>query len=55
MDLGGNMIEWSQNAGAYYGWTGASFEGHDYPRMWTSAVYFLDKYGKGDGRCMRLK
>jgi hypothetical protein len=55
MDLGGNMIEWSQNAGAYYGWTGASFEGHVYPRMWTSAVYFLDKYGKGDGRCMRLK
>ena len=55
MDLGGNMIEWSQNGTAFRGWTGASFEGHNYPRTWTSAIYFLDKYGKGSTRCMRLK
>ncbi len=55
MDLGGNMIEWSQNGTAYRGWTGASWEGHYYPRQWTSNIYFLDKYGKGTTRCMRLK
>ena len=27
MDLGGNMIEWSQAGGVWYGWTGSSFEG----------------------------
>lgn len=55
MDLGGNLIEWNFNAGAYYGWTGSSFEGHYYPRLWTTAVYYLDKYGKGGVRCMRLR
>jgi len=56
MDLGGNMIEWSHNgAGQYYGWTGASFEGHLYPRSWNSALAFMDKYGKGGARCMRLE
>ena len=37
------------------GLTGASFEGHLYPREWTSNIYYLDKYGKGGTRCMRLK
>jgi hypothetical protein len=55
MDLGGNMIEWNVQGGAYNGWTGSSFEGHYYPRLWNSAVYFLDKYGKGSARCMRLR
>lgn len=55
MDLGGNMIEWSNTNGNIYGWTGSSFEGHVYPRMWTGGVYFLDKYGKGGSRCMRLR
>ncbi len=54
-DLGGNMIEWSQANGAYRGWTGSSWEGHNYPRAWTGGIYFLDKYGKGSTRCMRLK
>jgi hypothetical protein len=56
MDLGGNMIEWSTTTGgAYYGWTGASWEGHAYPRLWTSGLDRLDKYGKGGSRCMRLQ
>ncbi len=55
MDLGGNMIEWSQVSGTIRGWTGSSFEGHFYPRAWTGNVYFLDKYGKGGTRCMRLR
>ncbi len=55
MDLGGNMIEWSQVGGAWAGWTGSSFEGHVYPRSWSPTVYFLDKYGKGGSRCMRLQ
>ncbi len=55
MDLGGNMIEWSQEAGKFYGWTGASWEGHEYPRMWTSEIEMLDKYGKSGARCIRLK
>jgi hypothetical protein len=57
MDLGGNMLEWSQHAGAWYGWTGSSFEGHlaGYGPLWTSGVYYLDKYGKGGARCMRLQ
>ncbi len=49
------MIEWSLSGGSYFGWTGSSFEGHYYPRMWTSSVYYLDKYGKGSTRCMRLR
>lgn len=55
MDLGGNMIEWSSNAGNYHGWTGSSFEGHVYPRGWVGGVSPLDKYGKGSSRCMRLR
>lgn len=55
MDLGGNMIEWSQVSGTWRGWTGASFEGHLYPRAWTGTIQYLDKYGKGGSRCMRLK
>jgi hypothetical protein len=56
MDLGGNMIEWSSGAvGAYKGWTGASWEGHVYPRSWASDVDRMDKYGKGGARCMRLQ
>jgi hypothetical protein len=56
MDLGGNMIEWSTVAGgAYFGWTGGSWEGHIYPRLWTSPLDRLDKYGKGGSRCMRLQ
>jgi hypothetical protein len=55
MDLGGNMIEWSNNNGTFHGWTGASFEGHIYPRGWTGTVVPFDKYGKGGGRCMRLR
>lgn len=55
MDLGGNMIEWSQLNGTWRGWTGASFEGHVYPRAWTGTIQYLDKYGKGGSRCMRLK
>ena len=55
MDMGGNMIEWSQANGVWYGWTGSSFEGHFYPRLWTSVLNYLDKYGKGGARCMRLK
>ena len=56
MDLGGNMIEFSHDtAGAYFGWTGSSFEGHVYPRRWDYALVFMDKYGKGGARCMRLK
>jgi hypothetical protein len=55
MDLGGNMLEWSQNGGGWFGWTGSSFEGHFYGRTWDSAVYYVDKYGKGGARCMRLK
>jgi len=55
MDLGGNMIEWSQTNGGWRGWTGSSFEGHVYPRAWTGAIQYLDKYGKGSSRCMRLK
>jgi len=55
MDLGGNMIEWSQVGGTWRGWTGASFEGHRYPRAWTGTINYLDKYGKGGSRCMRLK
>ena len=55
MDLGGNMIEWSQVSGTWRGWTGASFEGHLYPRAWTGGINYLDKYGKGGSRCMRLK
>lgn len=55
MDLGGNMIEWSQLNGTWRGWTGSSFEGHVYPRQWTGTINFLDKYGKGGARCMRLK
>ena len=47
MDLGGNMIEWSGGQNQYFGWTGSSFEGHIYPRMWSGGIYFLDKYGKG--------
>lgn len=55
MDLGGNMIEWSQVNGTWRGWTGSSFEGHVYPRAWTGTINYLDKYGKGGARCMRLK
>jgi hypothetical protein len=55
MDLGGNMLEWMQLNGLYYGWSGASFEGHHYGRSGDSGLYFLDKYGKGSARCMRLK
>ena len=55
MDLGGNMIEWSQVGGTWRGWTGSSFEGHLYPRAWTGTIQYLDKYGKGGSRCMRLK
>ena len=56
MDLGGNMLEWSHNgAGAYFGWTGSSFEGHYYDRSWATALVFMDKYGKGSSRCMRLQ
>jgi hypothetical protein len=55
MDLGGNMVEWSQNAGGWFGWTGASFEGHFYGRKWDTAVLYVDKYGKGGARCMRLE
>jgi hypothetical protein len=55
MDLGGNMIEWSQVNGTWRGWTGSSFEGHRYPRQWTGTINPLDKYGKGGSRCMRLK
>jgi len=55
MDLGGNMIEWSQVGGTWRGWTAASFEGHLYPRAWTGTIQSLDKYGKGGSRCMRLK
>lgn len=55
MDLGGNMIEWSQLNGTWRGWTGSSFEGHVYPRQWTGSINYLDKYGKGGARCMRLK
>ena len=55
MDLGGNMIEWSGGSNQYYGWTGSSFEGHRYPRMWSPGIYFLDKYGKGGSRCIHLK
>jgi len=55
MDLGGNMIEWSQVGGTWRGWTGSSFEGHRYPRAWTGGINYLDKYGKGGSRCMRLK
>jgi hypothetical protein len=56
MDLGGNMIEWSHDGnGGYFGWTGASFEGHIYGRAWSTALVFMDKYGKGGTRCMRLK
>ena len=36
-------------------WTGASFEGHFYPRSWTVPLYFLEKYGKATARCIRLK
>ena len=54
-DLGGNMIEWSQVNGTWRGWTGASFEGHLYPRAWSGNINYLDKYGKGGSRCMRLK
>lgn len=55
MDLGGNMIEWSGGNNLYYGWTGASFEGHRYPRSWGGGIYYLDKYGKGGSRCIHLK
>jgi hypothetical protein len=55
MDLGGNMLEWSQANGAFWGWTGASFEGHNYNRQWASAINVWDKYGKGTSRCFRLK
>ncbi len=54
MDMGGNMLEWTQSAGVYYGWSGSSFEGHRYFRSGTSPLHFLDKYGKGSTRCMRL-
>ena len=57
MDLGSNMLEWSYNGTAYAGWTGSSFEGHlsGYGATWGGGIYFLDKYGKGGTRCMRLK
>jgi hypothetical protein len=55
MDLGGNLIEWSQVNGTWRGWTGSSFEGHRYPRAWTGNIQYLDKYGKGGSRCMRLR
>jgi len=55
MDLGGNSIEWSYDSGSYYGWTGASWEGHEYPFWWTGLLDQLEKYGKGGARCMRLK
>jgi len=54
MDVGGNMLEFSQYNGGWYGWTGSSWEGHLYPRSWTTSVYFVDKYGKTGARCMRL-
>ena len=55
MDMGGNMLEWMQTGGNFYGWSGSSFEGHNYQRSGNSLLYFLDKYGKGSARCMRLK
>lgn len=55
MDLGGNMIEWSNNNGTFHGWTGSSFEGHNYPRQWNGTIVPVDKYGKGGARCMRLR
>jgi hypothetical protein len=55
MDMGGNMLEWMQHGGLYFGWSGSSFEGHHYGRSGDSTLYFLDKYGKGSARCMRLK
>jgi hypothetical protein len=55
MDLGGNMIEWSYEGGVFYGWTGASWEGHEYPRLWSSVLDLLDKYGKSSARCIRLR
>jgi hypothetical protein len=32
-----------------------SFDGHVYPRAWTTPLVFMDKYGKGGARCMRLR
>lgn len=55
MDLGGNMIEFSWKSGTWRGWTGSSFEGHNYGKAGNSTPYFLDKYGKGGARCMRLR
>jgi len=56
MDLGGNMLEFSQYNGGWYGWTGSSWEGHlaGYGPLWTTGVNFVDKYGKTGARCMRL-
>jgi hypothetical protein len=58
MDLGGNHLEWYHNgAGQFHGWAGSSFEGHA-PSSYGTRLYnvwFLDKYGKGTSRCMRLK
>lgn len=55
MDLGGNFIEWSFNSSNYYGWTGGSWEGHDYGPSRSSLLNVMDKYGKGGARCMRYR
>jgi hypothetical protein len=59
MDISGNMLEWYFNvtAARYQGWGGSSFEGHA-PLNYGKTVYgliFMDKYGKGSTRCVRLK
>jgi hypothetical protein len=58
MDISGNMLEWyHETTGGYRGWGGSSFEGHqpDYYGKVVRGIFFLEKYGKGSTRCMRLR